>query len=239
MYSKAGQWRAAATSGAVLLCVATLVVWQRVRLPAPFAPAPASPPSAVNMVAASPPASDSLSPRLSETPTPAAPEAPRADVVRVLPNGDVVVAGRAAPGVRVALLDNDKKLIETQGDPKTGEFVMLPPRLPAGAHRLALVAEPAAGSGPTGRRDLTAFSIAPEAPPSPAAISATPAAPVLESRRVVRGDTLWRISRQTLGRGALYDSIFQSNSGKIRDPNLIYPGQSLTVPAATDTGSRR
>ncbi|WP_298359535.1 LysM peptidoglycan-binding domain-containing protein [Rhodoblastus sp.] len=239
MYSKAGQWRAAATSVALLLCVATLAIGWRLRLPARLAPDTASPAPAANLAAASPPASDGLAPRPSERPASATPEAPRADVVRVLPNGDVVVAGRAAPGVRVALLDNDRKLIETQGDPKTGEFVMLPPRLPAGAHRLALIAESPAGSGPTVRRDLTAFSIAPEAAPSPAAVSATPAAPVLESRRVVRGDTLWRISRETLGRGALYDSIFQSNSGKIRDPNLIYPGQSLTVPAATGAGSRR
>jgi nucleoid-associated protein YgaU len=232
MSSKAEHWRAAATSGAVLLCVATLAVWQGVRLPARLAPAPAS---------------DGLASRLPETPAPAAPEAPRADVVRVLPNGDVVVAGRGAPGARVALLDNDRKLIEARADPKTGEFVMLPPRLPAGAHRLALSAESPAGSAPIQRRDLTAFSIAPKAARapqaapalSPAGGSAAPAAPVLESRRVVRGDTLWRISRETLGRGALYDWIFRSNSGTIRDPDLIYPGQSLTVPTTTDAGSRR
>ncbi len=220
MFSEAHQWRAAVTSGGVLLCVATLAVGWRVRFPAPPAPAPAS---------------GSLASHPSETPRPAAPEAPRADVVRVLPNGDVVVAGRAAPGARVALLDDDRTLIEAQSDPKTGEFVMLPPRLPAGVHRLALIAESAAGGGPTGRRDLTAFSIAPKTArppqaalaPSPAAV---PAVPVQESRRVARGDTLWRISRETLGRGAFYDSIFQSNSGKIRDPNLIYPGQSLILP---------
>ena len=47
---------------------------------------------------------------------------------------------------------------------------------------------------------------------------------------VRRGDSLWRISRKTFGRGARYTLIYAANAGQIRDPNLIYPGQAFVVP---------
>ena len=39
------------------------------------------------------------------------------------------------------------------------------------------------------------------------------------------GNTLWAISRERYGRGILYVQVFDANKDKIRDPNLIYPGQ--------------
>jgi nucleoid-associated protein YgaU len=48
--------------------------------------------------------------------------------------------------------------------------------------------------------------------------------------KVTPGDSLWRISRKTLGEGVRYSSIYQANSSQIRDPNLIYPGQVFVVP---------
>lgn len=47
---------------------------------------------------------------------------------------------------------------------------------------------------------------------------------------VKRGDTLWGIAKQFYGNGAKYPSIFNANRGKIKNPNLIYPGQVLIVP---------
>lgn len=52
-------------------------------------------------------------------------------------------------------------------------------------------------------------------------------------RYVVRpGDSLWRISRSKAGygAGARWKRIFDENRGRIRDPDLIYPGQELTIP---------
>ena len=47
---------------------------------------------------------------------------------------------------------------------------------------------------------------------------------------VSRGDSLWRISRATYGSGELYPLLLKANRGQIRDPDLIYPGQSFILP---------
>ena len=47
---------------------------------------------------------------------------------------------------------------------------------------------------------------------------------------VSRGDSLWRISRSTYGKGSRYPVIFGANRNKIRNPNLIYPGQIFVLP---------
>jgi nucleoid-associated protein YgaU len=53
-----------------------------------------------------------------------------------------------------------------------------------------------------------------------------------ESRRytVQPGDTLSRISRQFYGDANQYMKIFEANRDKLRDPNLIQPGQELVIP---------
>ena len=47
---------------------------------------------------------------------------------------------------------------------------------------------------------------------------------------VVKGDCLWRISKNYFGTGVRWVEIFEANRGAIRDPNLIYPGQVFTIP---------
>ncbi len=153
-----------------------------------------------------------------------------------MPNGDVVVAGRAEPGARVALLDKGETLLETQADPATGEFVMLPPRLAAGAHGLSLRSTTSSDRVQTAETFVQEFSITPEVKASyaensmPAGPANSQAVPRGSSATIVRGDTLWRISRERLGRGALYPTIYQANATRIHDPNLIYPGSTLTIP---------
>lgn len=44
------------------------------------------------------------------------------------------------------------------------------------------------------------------------------------------GSTLWAISRETYGEGLLYVRVFEANRDRIRDPDLIYPGQVFTLP---------
>lgn len=52
----------------------------------------------------------------------------------------------------------------------------------------------------------------------------------LITAKVSRGDSLWRISRDMLGRGIRYTQIYAANTQQIRDPRLIYPGQVFVVP---------
>lgn len=47
---------------------------------------------------------------------------------------------------------------------------------------------------------------------------------------VKSGDSLWAIAKKFYGNGSQYPKIYQANSGKIKNPNLIYPGQILTIP---------
>ncbi|WP_372921019.1 LysM peptidoglycan-binding domain-containing protein [Roseovarius sp.] len=48
------------------------------------------------------------------------------------------------------------------------------------------------------------------------------------------GNTLWAISRRNYGEGLMYVRIFEANRDRIRDPDLIYPGQVFTVPPAAE-----
>ena len=49
---------------------------------------------------------------------------------------------------------------------------------------------------------------------------------------VVKGDNLWNIARGHYGQGVRHTLIFGANKDQIRDPNLIYPGQVLSLPKA-------
>ena len=66
---------------------------------------------------------------------------------------------------------------------------------------------------------------APEAP----SVEAQPA-PAPVSITVQPGFTLWGIARENFGDGVLYVQVFEANKDKIRNPDLIYPGQVFTIP---------
>jgi len=58
-------------------------------------------------------------------PGPSLSQKPEFDVVRINPDGDVVIAGRAAPGVKVKVLDGVKSIGTVTADHR-GEWVLLP-----------------------------------------------------------------------------------------------------------------
>ena len=47
---------------------------------------------------------------------------------------------------------------------------------------------------------------------------------------VKKGDCLWNIAKQFYGNGALYTKIYDANTNKIANPNLIYVGQVFVIP---------
>ena len=49
---------------------------------------------------------------------------------------------------------------------------------------------------------------------------------------VVHGDNLWNIARAHYGTGFQHILIYGANKEQIRDPDLIYPGQVLSMPKA-------
>lgn len=56
--------------------------------------------------------------------------------------------------------------------------------------------------------------------------------PKVESRTytIKSGDTLWAIAQKYYGNGSQYTKIYNANKDKIKDPNLIYPGQVIKIP---------
>lgn len=60
----------------------------------------------------------------------------------------------------------------------------------------------------------------------------SPAPSTNQTYTVKKGDCLWNIAKQYYGNGSKYTDIFNANSSKINNPNLIYPGQVLTIPAS-------
>ncbi|HTZ36087.1 MAG TPA: Ig-like domain-containing protein [Stellaceae bacterium] len=313
--------------GAAAIVVAALVWWMLGGAPAPR-PMPAAP---------APPAPQAALPPPAAAPAPPpAPVAPSFDIVKVDPGGHAVIAGRAAPGATVRVLDGDKPLGEVTADAR-GEWVLVPgapmaagerqltleatdpasgatikssdsvalavaspnpsgsspgtvavllpgdanapaqalqtPNARAGALSLdtaeyndkgelmlsghaspgatlrlyadnqplgsatadadgkwsAVAAHPAAG----GKVELRVDQMAPDGAVAQRVAQAfeTPGAPGATERYTVQpGNSLWVIARQAYGNGLHYTVIFGANREHIRDPNLIYPGQVITLP---------
>lgn len=99
---------------------------------------------------------------------------PRFDVARVDDHGEAaVIAGRATPGAKVELLRDGKPLDTVVAD-ASGQFVMMPPQLPAGSYELTLRAKSPDGTVTQSGRSMPVV-IAEAAPP--------PARPALVARQ--------------------------------------------------------
>ncbi|WP_157937691.1 LysM peptidoglycan-binding domain-containing protein, partial [Oceaniglobus roseus] len=139
--------------------------------------------------------------------------------------GAVVLAGRgrADRHVRVYL---DNRAILTAPIAEDGQWRADLPRIDTRVYDLRIDEVDAAGT-------VTSRAETPFRPESPEALAALPqdetGAPVTLVT-VQPGFTLWRIARENYGEGILYVRVFEANSDKIRDPDLIYPGQIFTVP---------
>lgn len=95
---------------------------------------------------------------------------PRFDVARVDDHGEAaVIAGQAAPGAKVELLREGQPLDSVVAD-ASGQFVMTPPKLPAGSYELALRAKAPDGTIAQSSRTMP-VTIA-EAMPPPARVTA-------------------------------------------------------------------
>ncbi|TES91821.1 MAG: peptidoglycan-binding protein LysM [Candidatus Cloacimonadota bacterium] len=53
---------------------------------------------------------------------------------------------------------------------------------------------------------------------------------VTEFYTVKSGDSLWKIAQEFYGNGNKYQEIFEANKEVIKNPDLIYPGQTLRIP---------
>ncbi|MDE2200544.1 MAG: LysM peptidoglycan-binding domain-containing protein [Rhodospirillales bacterium] len=194
--------------------------------PTPAAPAPApaapAPPAAVAVL--TPP---DAAPRLLQAPGAAQgkPGALGLGVVDYDNHKDIRFSGTARPGVTVRVYIDNKPAGEAVAD-GLGDWSLQPGTpVPVGAHKLRLDQLDAAGH--VTARVALPFQRAAMAPEE------------LAAGRVVVQPTqnLWRIARHAYGKGMRYTDIYAANRDQIRDPNLIYPGQVFTIPAASSPAS--
>jgi nucleoid-associated protein YgaU len=156
-------------------------------------PAPAAAPSSSsNLDSAADGAKAAASPALASTetnvaalakdlagPPPAPPDDPSVpsfDLARVEAGGDAVIAGRAVPGATVDLMRNGERLDRVVAD-ASGQFVMVPPRLPAGNYELTLDAKLPDGTIASSKQSVTVTIKEADATGSVPASAPTQAAP--------------------------------------------------------------
>lgn len=150
--------------------------------------------------------------------------APTLDVVEYAADGAPVLTGRAKPGAIIRVYLGDRLVAETTAGPD-GQWRLTPGEgIDPGRYTLRLDEIDDQGQV-VSRRELPFERAAPEAA---VAAAATPEKP--SSFTVQPGNSLWRIARLELGDGIRYIDLYRANQGQIRNPDLIYPGQILSVP---------
>ncbi len=77
-----------------------------------------------------------------------------------------------------------------------------------------------------GVRSGSSSTLRKEPSPSPT----TPAAATARSYVVKSGDSLSKISQQFYGDANQWRKIYEANRDQIKNPDLIYPGQTLVIP---------
>ncbi len=147
------------------------------------------------------------------------------DTIGYSDQGDVQLAGRAQPDtseVRVYL--NNNAVISLPVD-QEGRWRGDLPNIDEGVYTLRV--DELSRAGDVTSRVETPFKR--ESPEVLAAATEGLSGP-LSAVTVQKGDTLWAISRERYGDPLLYVKVFEANSGNIRDPDLIYPGQVFDLP---------
>ncbi len=131
-----------------VVIVAELAYWRGSGVP-PSAPQSAPPPPPVAAAPAQAPAPDGGLPSF--------------DIVRINPQGEAVIAGRAEPGAEITVHDGDHVLGKVTADAK-GAWVLLPKEaLTPGEHQLSLSAR--GKDGTTSTSDGVVAMMVPEHPP--------------------------------------------------------------------------
>jgi len=135
--------------------------------------------------------------------------------------GDVVISGRASNDdfVRVYL---DNKPADVQKVADSGQWKITLADVPAGLYSLRVDSVNSAGA--VTQRVLSPFK-------REAALAVAASADMPKSNVTIQpGFTLWALAKERYGNGTKYVQIFEANRDRIKDPDLIYPGQVFDLP---------
>ncbi len=148
------------------------------------------------------------------------------DTISYDESGDVALAGRGNPAGLVRIyLDNTP--VSTVAMDATGQWSTALSEVDAGIYTLRIDELDQDGKvnsrleTPFKRESLDELAAYLSIVDEPARVNVVTVQP---------GNTLWAIARERYGRGMLYVRVFEKNRDKIRDPDLIYPGQIFTLP---------
>lgn len=179
------------------------------------------------------------------------------DVISYTNDGDVLLQGRGTAGGTVLIYLDNAPLSKTEiGADRTWSIGL--PAVAAGVYTLRLDEVNAAGKvlsrieTPFKREDRAEVAAIAAAGAVSAQVTAAAARDDAADRsssavqgggqqaeagdatiRVVTvqpGNTLWAIARENYGEGILFVRLFEANRDRIRNPDLIYPGQIFEIP---------
>ncbi len=152
------------------------------------------------------------------------------DAITYDATGEVALSGRAVGSSRVQVYLNNQPLVAT-GIEDSGQWRVDLPDVDTGTYTLRVDEVDAEGTvisraeTPFRREAVEAIQALDEEQRA----TSTEVAPV-SLITVQPGNTLWGIADEKYGDGFLYVRVFNANVDRIRDPDLIYPGQIFTVP---------
>ena len=182
------------------------------------------------------------------------------EAVETEPGGKLHVSGQARPGAAVRLYLNDSFVASVTAGADGRFAVTINEGVAPGSYRVRLdevgsnsgavraraevpfnVPATVTGSLPaqaraSNRSDVATVAKQPLLEAAGATVlpdgvsPSTVVVPKIATTTVCRGDSLWRLSRDTYGAGTRYAVIYKANREQIRNPNLIYPGQIFVLP---------
>lgn len=180
------------------------------------------------------------------------------EAVEIEPGGKFHVSGQARPGAGLRLYLNDSFVTSVTAGADGRFAVTINEGVSPGSYRVRL--DEASSSGSVRARAEVPFNVpdtavtasvsgqpkradsgTPQQPqlaaaggivlPDGGSPSSTVVVPKITTTTVSRGDSLWRLSQLSYGAGTRYSVIYKANREQIRNPNLIYPGQTFVLPA--------
>ena len=150
------------------------------------------------------------------------------DSVTYDPSGEVLIAGRAAgEGFVKVYLDNQP--ITTSRIVAGGTWRTDLPDVDTGIYTLRIDEVDTAGEV-VSRIETPFKREEPEVVAQALAVDVAKPDFQVAMTTVQPGTTLWAIARDQFGSGIMYVEVFEANRDRIRDPNLIYPGQVFRLP---------
>lgn len=155
-------------------------------------------------------------------------EAVALDTITYDSDGNVVLAGRAQANDSVQIYLDNTSIASASVSPE-GDWQTTLPEVESGVYTLRV--DEVSQDGQVVSRIETPFKRE-EAEKVAEVLQEETANPDFQvaMRTVQPGNTLWAIARERYGKGIMYVLVFEANRDRIRNPDLIYPGQVFVLP---------